>query len=496
MMSQRLTRKFGLLGIALALSLSLGRGDSLAGSAAPSIIDYAGKDVGQGAAATNSTLDHPTGVALDSSGNLYIADRDDHILLKVTKSSGVIDTIAGNGFEGYAGDSGIATAARLSAPNGVARDSAGNVYFADTTNHRVRKINPSGVITTVAGNGACGALNDGGPATSASLCGPRGVAVDSAGNLYIADTYNQRIRKVNTSGSISTVAGNGLPGFSGDGGPATSASLRYPVGVAVGPSNSIYVADTDNHRVRKVDASGNISTVAGSGNPGYSGDGGPATDAGLYNPYGVAADSSGNVYVADTSNHRIRKIDTSGHITTVAGDGNPGYGGDGGPATSASLFYPSSVAIDGDGNLYVADSWNNRIRKVSASGDISTLAGNGRLRYSGDGGPATSADLNLPNDVAADSAGNVYIADYANNRVRKVNTGGTISTVAGNGAPGYEGDGGFATNARLYYPSGLATGTGGVLYIADAANSRVRKVDAAGIITTVAGDGTPGYSGD
>jgi len=333
-----------------------------------------------------------------------------------------------------------------------------------------------GVITTVVGDGVEGYSGDGGPATSAEL-GPIGVAIDAAGNIYIADT-NNLIRKVDTSGIITTVAGNGSYSFSGDGGPATSAALGNPTGVAVDASGNLYIADTQNDRVRKVDNSGIITTVAGNGNYAsiYTGDGGPATSAMIY-PKGVAVDASGNLYIAETTDNRILKVDKSGIITTVAGySSTVGYGGDGGPATRAMLNYPLGVAVDTFGNLYIADTGNNCVRKVDTYGIITTVAGYWAKGYSGDHGPATHAMLNYPTSVAVDASGNLYIADLKNYRVRKVDTSGTITTVAGNGIPNYSGDGGPAVYAELGYPYGVAVDTFGNLYIID--TNAIRKVTA------------------
>jgi sugar lactone lactonase YvrE len=313
----------------------------------------------------------------------------------------------------------VATSTELYTPHGVAVDSSGNIYIADNGNNRVRKVS-AGIIITVAGNGTGLYSGDSGAATSAELYGPSGVAVDSSGNIYIADTYNERIRKVSTSGIITTVAGNGAATFSGDGGAATSAELHGPSGVAVDSSGNIYIADTYNERIRKVSTSGIITTVAGNGTGGYSGDGGAATSAELYYPSGVAVDSSGNIYIADRNNDRIREVSTSGIITTVAGNGTWGYSGDSGAATSAELYGPSGVAVDSSGNIFFVEDGNNRVRKVSASGIITTVAGNGTGGYSGDGGVATSAELYTPYGVAVDSSGNIYIADLNNNRIRKV----------------------------------------------------------------------------
>jgi len=450
---------------------------------------------GDGGPATSASLGYLAGVQVDAGGNLYIADTSYHRIRKVD-TSGIITTVAGNGTWGYSGDGGLATNASLWGPHGVAVDTGGNLYIADLVNHRIRKVDTSGIITTVAGNGTYGYSGDGGPATNASLWWPSGIAVDANGSLYIADIGNHRIRKVDTSGIITTVAGNGNSVYSGDGGPATNASLRDPADVAVDASGNLYIADRDNQRIRKVDTLGIITTMAGNGTYGYSGDGGPATSASLWLPPDVAVDASGNLYIADSDSQRIRKVDTSGIITTVAGNGTRGYGGDGGPATNASLRYPEGVALDANGNLYIADTRNERIRKVDTWGIITTVAGNGTRGCSGDGGPATNASLRWPWGVALDANGNLYIADMDNHRIRKVDTSGIITTVAGNGTYGYSGDGGPATNTSLWGPYGVAVDASGNLYIADQGNYRIRKVDTWGIITTVAGNGTYGYSGD
>ncbi len=334
-------------------------------------------------------------------------------------TNGIV-TVAGNGNYGFSGDGGLATNAKLSYPYAVATDASGNFYIADTDNCRVRKVSSSGIITTVAGNGSCGYSGDGGSATAAKIYYPYGVAVDGAGNLYIADLYSYRVRKVSTSGIITTVAGNGSYGFSGDGGPATSAKLTYAYGVAVDGAGNLYIADIYNYRVRKVSTSGIITTVAGSGSYGFSGDGGPAVSAKLYYPQGVAVDAAGNLYIADSGNHRVRKVDSAGIITTVAGSGNGGFSGDGSSAVSARLYYPQGVVVDAAGNLYIADSSNYRVRRVSSSGIITTIAGNGSYIYSGDGGPATSASFYYPASISVDGSGNLYIADPYSHRIRRV----------------------------------------------------------------------------
>ncbi|MFC5865373.1 chitobiase/beta-hexosaminidase C-terminal domain-containing protein [Acidicapsa dinghuensis] len=341
---------------------------------------------------------------------------------------------------------------------------------------------PSGIITTVAGTGTAGFTGDSGQATGAELNTPWRVTKDIAGNLYIADTFNSRIRKVNAAtGVITTVAGNGIPGYSGDGGPATSAELDYPYGIGVDSAGDLYIADTSNHRIRKVNAAtGTITTVAGDGTAGNSGDGGPATSGEMTYPYGIAIDASGNIYTSDWISGVIRKVTAStGVISTVAGNGGAGYAGDGGPATSATLYYPVDVAVDGGGNVYIADTDNYVVRKVSAAtGIITTVAGKHTYGYSGDGGSATSSELGFPEGVSLDSAGNLYIADVAANVVREVTaTTGVINTVAGSGSPGYSGDSGPATSATLNTPEGVvANPAGGGFLIADAINNRIRAV--------------------
>jgi uncharacterized protein (TIGR03437 family) len=313
---------------------------------------------GDFALATSAQLNYPWGVAVDTAGNVYIADSYNNVIRRVTASSGVITTVAGNGTQGYSGDNVSALSTELNFPTGVAVDAAGNLYIADYFNYRIRKVS-NGVITTVAGTGVTGYGGDNGQATSALLGGPEGVAVDSAGNLYIADALNYRIRKV-SGGIITTVAGNGTPGFSGDNGPATSAQLRTPYGVAVDSAGNLYIADTDNNRIREV-SKGTIATVAGTGTSGYSGDNGPATSAQLHSPWGVAVDSAGNLYVADLFNNAIRRI-SNGVIATVAGGGG-GFNG-GGPANGILVDAPNGVAVSSAGNIYIADTDNQRVLEL------------------------------------------------------------------------------------------------------------------------------------
>ena len=488
------------------------------------------RKVSGGTIATIATFNGaPGSLALDAAGNLYVLE-----LSQVLKmSGGTFVAIAGTGEAGFSGDGGPATSALFNVPNGIAVDSAGNLYISDFLNGRVRKVS-GGIITTVAGKGMGTFVGDGGPATSASLS-PQALTLDSAGNLYIAD--GPRVRKV-SGGIITTIAGNGIQSFSGDGGPATSASFYLSTGLCLDPAGNLYIADAPDERIRRVNSKGVIDTIAGNGSFRFSGDGGPATSATLnldqVYPAGLALDSSGNLYIADTDNKRVRKV-SGGVITTVAGGTFGDAGGDGGPATSARLLRPSalavdpagnlyisdfglgvglvrivsggiitslsttgepltspdSLAVDSAGNLYATDRYSNRVYKVS-KGVVTVVAGTGKQGFSGDGGAATSATFAGTIGLAVDAAGSIYLADYNNRRIRKV-SGGIVTTVAGNGKPGFSGDGGPATDATLSAPFGVVVDTSGNLYIAD--SNRIRKVSG-GIITTVAGSVAAGFSGD
>ncbi|MGP8214097.1 MAG: gliding motility-associated C-terminal domain-containing protein [Bacteroidia bacterium] len=620
---------------------------------------------GDGSPATAAELYYPSGIAFDNNGNMYIADTWNNRVRKVN-TSGIISTFAGTGTSGYSGDGGLATAAKLYYPASVAVDASGNVYIADNSNNRIRKVNTSGTISTVAGDGTAGFSGDGSAATAAKLNYPEGITVDGKGNLYIADSLNERIREVNTSGIINTIAGNGTAGYNADGIPATTAELYDPCQVALDAAGDIYIPDFFNNRIREVkicgstpdtvkvtanpdtvclgssttltatgattytwkpatglnattgaivtatptvtttytvtgltgsttsakitvfvasppsvtpalsvicagnpvalkatgdstytwmdSANGSITcscpddsvtplssttysvttpgcpndtakaviwvsngddifTIAGNGTSGYSGDSGLATNASMYFTTGVAFDSTyRNMYIADQRNQVVRKVNMNTNIiTTFAGNGfgngtvTGGYSGDGGPDTAAELDWPSGVAVH-YGSLYIADQVNNVIRKVIIStGIISTVAGNGtgagtgNGSYSGDGGLATAAELTEPTGIVFDKSGNMYIADQGNNLIRKVNTSGIISTFAGTPPPapaGYSGDGAAATAAELHAPSSVAIDKSGNVYIADRYNNVIRKVNTSGIINTVAGNGTLGYTGD
>jgi len=326
-----------------------------------------------------------------------------------------------------------ATTVPLTLPAGIAFDAAGNLYIADLNDNVIRKVDLAGIVTTVAGDGEQGFSGDGGAATSAQLDSPASVAVDANGNLYIADTHNHCIREV-SQGNITTIAGTGVPGFSGDGGAAVSAMLNQPTALAVGADGSLYVADTDNHRIRKIvfgSSSTTITTVAGNGEQFFSGDGATATLAGLDSPNGIAVDAAGKIYIGDTHNQRVRVVDTTGVISTLAGNGSKTYAGDGAAAASASLASPRGLSVDALGNIYVADSDNHRIRLIAKTGTITTLAGNGSQGFTGDGGPAVNATLDTPRATAVAATGVVALSDTNNQRVREVSADGSINTIAG-----------------------------------------------------------------
>jgi uncharacterized protein (TIGR03437 family) len=449
----------------------------------------AGGYSGDGGPALSAEM-NPSGIAVDGAGNLYIAEEVSGRIRKV--SNGIITTVAGNGTPGYSGDGGPATGAQLNYPSGVAVDAAGNLYIADTRNGLIRMV-ANGIIATVAGGGGYqnGELGDGGPATAAFLGYPGGVAVDAAGNLYIADAGNQRIRKV-SGGIITTIAGGGTA--LGDNVPATGAAIGFPENVAVDAAGNVYFPGAANNRaaIRKV-SNGIVATAAGGGY--VIGENGPPTLAQFVDPFGVAVDSSDNLYVSDRGGNHVSRVSagvsagvSGAAITTVAGNGTAGFSGDGGPARAAQLAGPEGLAVDSSGNLYIADAANHRVRKI-AGGIITTIAGNGASGSGGDNGPATSAQLMEPRGLAVDSNGNLYIADYPANVVRRVSPNGIITTFAGNGTPGYLGDNGPAASAQLHFPSGVALDNAGNVYIADYWNGFIRKVAPNGIINTFAGAG-------
>ena len=548
-----------------------------------------GGDRGDGGPATKASLDLPGYIAQDSSGNLYVSEPFGQRIRKITPG-GVISTYAGTGIAGYNGDNIAATTAQLNFPTGLAFDPGGNLILADGVNNRVRKIDPAGIITTIAGTGAAGYTGDGGPAISATFNQPFAITYDVPGNLYITDIGNCVVRVVNTLSIINTYAGNGVCGYGGDNGPAISANLNFPRGLVTDSHGNLFIADTDNFRVRVVAAiSKKITTFAGNGVNGFSGDGGPATSAEIGAPRGltfrnntlyigragknrvrtvplstriintyagsnfgydgdghallssqfagmngIMFDLSGSLVVVDGGNGRVRKA-SGGVMKTIAG----GYIGDTKPANLASLALPEAIASDKSGNYYIVESDGNRVRKVSATGTITTIAGTGVSGYSGDGGPGTAAQLWFPSGVAVDSFGNVFVADQFGFVIREIDTLGNINTfsadpsfgglttmvvdsannlyaadagvcviwkitpaavvtaVAGvDGICGYNSDNIAATTAYLNTPFGVALDIRGNLYIADSTNNRIRRVATNGIITTIVGDGNCGFSGD
>ncbi|HXN29936.1 MAG TPA: choice-of-anchor D domain-containing protein, partial [Candidatus Acidoferrales bacterium] len=482
---------------------------------------------GDGGQATSAGLSFPQEVALDGAGNLYIADIGNSIVRRVNLTSGIITTYAGTpGSAGFPSNNVLATSTSLNGPIALAVDTGGDLFIADQNANVVCRVDATSKnITIVAGTGALGFSGDGGPATAATLQVPEGVAVDSAGNLYIADSENARIREVfsptnpNTPNQITTIVGNGTFGFNGDG-AATSIELTNPFGLFVDPaSGNLWIADFWSDRVRMYNATTKVvSTVVGSG---AVGDGGPATSASLYYPRNPALDTNGDLYLVDAQNNRVREISAADQtISTVVGTGIPCARpalpcGDGGPAANASLFMPRTVTIEPSGTLLVADDGDNRIREVDGStGIITTIVGSGNLCAApfstcGDGGPALSASLNDARGAVLDTAGNLYFVDAQDNRVREVDTSGTITTVAGNGPDGnapvgcnaagnLSGDGGPAVDATLDCPLGLDIDASGNLYVADTDNNVIRKIDTGTprIITTIAGTGAAGHSGD
>ncbi len=518
---------------------------------------YSGGYSGDGGQATNAQLNNPSGVFVDDTGIIYIADAGNQCIRKINLS-GSIATIAGvGGSLGCSGDGGPATNAQFASPTGIFIDSSKNIFIADCNNCRIRKIDTNNIVSTVAGSGSyrtisgffgdgysatisemqspsciskfgnsiyivdggnqcirkvssgvistCAGIGtrpgysgDGGQATSANFASPQGIFIDRAGNMYIADAGNNCIRKISTSGVITTVAG-----INDDGAAATLAQLRGELGVFVDSSNNVYVSDANNNRIRKVSASGIITTVAGVNIGGYSTDGGAATVTTLGQPSAVFVDRTGNILISDFDNNRIRNVSSSGVISTLAGHSSlyfsGGYSGDGGMATDAYLNFPAGIFKDNHDNLYVVDRGNNCIRKVDVYGVITTIAGiGGSYGNSGDGGPATDAQLACPKGVFVDAFDNIFIADQCTNSIRKINAAGIISTIAGasDGSSGYSGDGGSAVSATLNYPTGIVGDALGNLYISDSYNHRVRKVDVSGIITTLAGNGSAGFSGD
>jgi uncharacterized protein (TIGR03437 family) len=449
---------------------------------------------GNGGLAVNAGLLNPIALARDTAGNIYISEFSGDI--REVTTDGIINRIAGTGVHGFGGDNGPAVNAQLNEAYGLAVDSAGNLYIADSQNNRIRKVDPAGVITTIAGTGQPGFSGDGGPAINAQLNDPTRLALDAAGDVYFVDIGNYRVRKIGVNGTITTVAGGGH--FTGGGVVPTSAAL-IPVAIAVGATGTLYIADKLSFGILEVNALGKLQYDAGgSGKAGFDGDGGSALAAhfqlGIFPA--LAVDSSGNILVADEGNGRIRKITTNGIVNTIAGNGLFRFSGDGGPATSATLYLPNSVVEDNSGNIFFTEPGVERIRRVTPDGTISVYAGNGAEGYSGDGGPATSASLGDPNYLALGPNGNLYFTDNFNCVVRVITTSGVISTYTGTGECGEAGDGGPASKASFNGVAGLAFDSAGDLIVAESFDNRIRMVSSSGTVSTLAGNGTAGFSGD
>ena len=468
------------IGVFLALA-AVGWG---AGIPAYNIQTVAGSDFSSsGVSALAAIFSQPEGIAVDNGGNIYIADADGNRVSKINPG-GSIQAVAGNGTAGFAGDGGPAGAALLSHPYGVAADAQGNVYVADLGNARVRKISPDGTIRTIAGGGsiAPGGNGDGGPATNALLLEPRNIAVDPDGTLYVSDFGAHRVYRVSSAGILTTLAGTGSAGFSGDDGAGQLAQLNSPAGLASDSNGSLYIADSSNNRVRRLYL-GVITTVDKVVEPtgvaigpdgtlyiaaGYLGTPFKAI-GGIASAYDVAVDRLGTVYA--TSGQYVRKVTSDGTVTTIAGSGAaPYFGGDNGLGAAARLHWPSGLAVDQNGNWYIADTFNNRIRKINSAGMITTIAGTGVAGATGDNGPATLAELKNPRSVAVDSQNNIYIADSGNNSVRKIGPNGIVATLGG---------------LQLNDPEYVAVDSNGSLYIADSGNGRVIKVTSLGAVSIV-----------
>ena len=434
--------------------------------------------------ATKTEISLVDGIALDKAGNIFIAMREHNVINRVD-TKGMMTRFAGSGESGFFGDGKSAINAKFRTPAGLTFDSKGNLYIADRENHRVRKVDSRGVISTFAGTGKAGFSGDGGSAISADLNLPSGLAADEKGNLYISDRSNDRIRVVDKRGIIRTYAGSGIAGFLGDAGPALEAQLDKPFGIALDKKGNLFIADRNNNRVRKVSTEGIITTVAGDGGFFFMGDNGPAYRASVAAPTGVAVDKKGNLYIADRNNNRIRVVDKLGMIRTVVGTGQQDYNGESEVARETNLYLPFGLTIDQNDNLLVIDRSHYRIRHVNPkSGKVKTVAGNGLKLFAGDGGPATGATLSFPHGMSVDKEDNLIFSDKGHFRIRKITPEGVISTIGGNGIRGNEGDNIPALEANFYNVMTIAQNPMGDMFMSSPSGfvSIIRRLDSKGVI--------------
>jgi uncharacterized protein (TIGR03437 family) len=472
------------------------------------ISTYAGTGVagytGDGGPATQARIQQAGKMAIDAAGNLYFTDGVDFVVRRITPD-GTISTYAGNGTPAHAGDNGPATSASIGTSIGaLAVDNTGNLYIAEDVTNQIRRVAPNGVITTLAGSGTPGFRD--GAAASARFFTPVGLALDSAGNLFVADVNNGLIRKVSAGGTVSTVAGSSIFGFAGDGGPALKAQFRFAEGLAVGGDGNLYLVDTGNFRIRVIGADGTINTSAGTGAFQNTPDGTPAANATLSGPNLLSFDPSGRLLIADAGDFTVKRVNADGRVQTVAGFGVQGAGlGEGsvyelnygGPATDTLLETPRQAVADANGNIFISDQVAGVVYRITPDGILNVYAGQvGVYVFGGDNIPATSSSLTGPQGLALDQSGNLYIADPADNRIRKVSPDGIITTFAGTGKAGFSGDGGPATEAMLSFPQSIAFDPKGNLIIADRVNNRLRMVTPAGAISTIAGNGTRASTGN